>query len=266
MRQGFVLIVLICLLSACGESDPVTSALPTLITDLDAVATDQLLTQNAPPTPYHLSIRVPSLDQGLEDLTSWRADLSVEFNGTFAGTSRTTAARTEAHLFYRLLGNQRRVALTVSGEILGQPEPLITEGVRLGPEVFFVRANSCSTVAATAAIADLSVGDLIGGVREAVPDGSKGVINGQEVWRYGFLPEDLNLVNVNLAEGGRINFANGELWFAPVPSAVIRFYLTMDVENVILFDSDTPVTGMIVIRYDLLDIGVEPNISIPFGC
>ncbi|MCU0496642.1 MAG: hypothetical protein MUF87_04735 [Anaerolineae bacterium] len=265
MRLWLAMLLMI-LLSACGTSDPTTQALPTLITDLDAVATEQTLTQNAPPTPYHLSIRVPSFAEGLDELPSWRADLSVEFTGTFAGTSRATEARTEAHFFYRLLGDQRRVALTVSGEILGQPEPLTTEGVRLGPEVFFVRDNSCSTVPQTAAIADLSVGDLIGGVREAVPDGTKGVINGQTVWRYGFLPEDLNLVNITLAEGGRINFANGELWFAPTPGAVIRFYLTMDVENAVLFGGDTPVTGIIVIRYDLLDIGVDPNINIPFGC
>ena len=60
--------------------------------------------------------------------------------------------------------------------------------------------------------------------------------------------------------------ASGELWFAPERNAVIRYYLNLELENVALLDSDAPVTGTLLLRYDLYDIGVLPNLSVPFGC
>jgi hypothetical protein len=46
----------------------------------------------------------------------------------------------------------------------------------------------------------------------------------------------------------------------------MRYYLTMDVENVTLFSSTLPVTGTLTLQYDLYDVGIVPNISVPFGC
>jgi hypothetical protein len=58
----------------------------------------------------------------------------------------------------------------------------------------------------------------------------------------------------------------GEIWVAPEHNVVVRFYVTLNVQNAIVFDRQLPVTGQVIIRYDLFDIGVVPNISIPFGC
>ncbi|HVU11656.1 MAG TPA: hypothetical protein VHD90_10270, partial [Phototrophicaceae bacterium] len=65
---------------------------------------------------------------------------------------------------------------------------------------------------------------------------------------------------------GKIQLDSGELWISPSPHAVVRFYLNLDVDNVVIFDQQLPVTGQIQIRYDLYDIGNAFNITTPFGC
>jgi hypothetical protein len=75
------------------------------------------------------------------------------------------------------------------------------------------------------------------------------------------------LLNSRPAEGGAITMAApGEIWVAPQHNVVVRFYVTLNVQNVYLFDRQLPVTGQVIIRYDLYDIGVPQNISVPFGC
>ena len=51
-----------------------------------------------------------------------------------------------------------------------------------------------------------------------------------------------------------------------IDKAVVRFYVNLDVENAFIFDRQLPVTGQVILRYDLYDIGVVPNITVPFGC
>jgi hypothetical protein len=142
------------------------------------------------------------------------------------------------------------------------------EGVRLGPDTFLVQDNTCAvtTNQSASAIADLGVDELIGGVTRAVPDATKAVINGEEVWRYSFNRDDLRLTNIEIAQDGRILDAQGELWFSPAREAAIRFYLSMDVENAYVFGSQLAVTGQAIMQYDLSGIGSEQNISVPFGC
>jgi len=38
------------------------------------------------------------------------------------------------------------------------------------------------------------------------------------------------------------------------------------VEKAIIFDRQVPVSGQVIVRYDLLNIGDVPNITVPFGC
>jgi hypothetical protein len=94
----------------------------------------------------------------------------------------------------------------------------------------------------------------------------RAVINGEEVWRYTFSAEELSLPQIQIGDDGHVTLLGGELWVAPAREAVIRYYANLDVENVILLDSTLPVTGQIIIRYDLYEIGVDPNITQPFGC
>jgi hypothetical protein len=255
------------MLVACQTRLP--SPQPTLISEnLDLEATAIILTQNAPPTPYHEQVSLPHLSDGTDILPSWNAQVTLRFTGVFAGTSRAVTGVSEAAIQFSLLGTERRVVLTVDGALLDQEEPLITEGVRLGPDTFLVRDNTCgmTTNSDASAIADLGVDELIGGVVRAVPDGTKAVINGEEVWRYSFTRDDLRLANIQIAQDGRILDSQGELWFSPSREAVIRFYLSMDVENAYVFGSQLPVTGQAIMQYDLQGIGSDQNITVPFGC
>lgn len=243
--------------------------LPTQVPeDLSAVATSTRLTENAPPPGFRERLRLPQIDQKTDELSNWRAVVYLQFDGAFAGTTRATRATTRAEIQHKLLDGSRRVVLEVQGELFDQEEPLKTEGVRLGPDTFFVRDNTCATTTGTeaSAIADLSASALIGGIAEATPDGGKAIINSEEVWRYRFNSEALTLTNFQIGEGGRLLNSVGELWFAPEHETVIRFYLTLDVENATIFGSQVPVTGQAVMQYDLYEIGTAQNISIPFGC
>jgi hypothetical protein len=211
---------------------------------------------------------LPELSSGTDSLPSWTANVTLRFNGVFAGTSRAVAGSSEAAIQFKLLGTERRVVLTADGALLDQEQPLTTEGVRLGPDTFLVREATCAdtTNREGSAIADLGVDELIGGVARAVPDGTKAVINGEEVWRYSFTRDDLRLTNIQIAQDGRILDSQGELWFSPARRAAIRFYLSMDVENAFVFGSQVPVTGQAIMQYDLSGIGSDQNITVPFGC
>jgi hypothetical protein len=101
---------------------------------------------------------------------------------------------------------------------------------------------------------------------EAVPAGITGVINGESVYRYTFEPDALRLASIEAQGDGSVQVVNSELWFSAERAAVVRLYLTLDVENAAIFGSQLPVTGQVIIRYDLTDVGSDPNISVPFGC
>lgn len=283
----FTLIALLvgAMLAGCQQRGLQPEDLPTQITDLDALATSQLLTQNAPPPFFRDGVRLPRIDDGVEALSHWRAQVQLRFDGTFAGTTRQASATADAEMWFTLLGTRRRVVFNVQGELLTPPSELDhqqqLEGVRFGQDVFVIQNDRCSPVnldttqdnsntntapAAAAIIADLAAGDLIGGVRDAKPNGKKAVINGSEVWGYSFLGDALILPSIIPQAGGSMTILGGELWFAPEHNAAVRFYLTVDVENATVFRSQLPVTGQVVMRYDLSDIGVDPNITVPFGC
>ncbi len=114
--------------------------------------------------------------------------------------------------------------------------------------------------------ADLRAGSLVGGVRQATPGGRQAVINGQTVYLFSFTEADLILPPIRPADGGRVTLVSGELWIAPSLNAAVRYYLNLDVENVILFDRQLPVSGSVRLRYDLYDAGTDFNITVPFGC
>jgi len=256
-------------LTACSERGRTLDDLPTPITDLNAYATALVMTQNAPPERFREAIRYPRLDDGLADLSGWRGVVSLDFDGVFSGTSRPARGHVSAEIYYNELARARRVLLTTEGELLTSGQSARLEAVRIGRDTYQVTERACAvtTDSASAAVADLGVGALIGGVREARPTGEKQRINGVDVWRYAFLQEALDVSpSVQAVDGTRVNVLGGELWFSPEHEAVVRFYLTLDVENARVFGSQVTVTGLVVMRYDLFDIGIAPNISVPFGC
>jgi hypothetical protein len=260
----FTFFFLILLMTACR---PKNDVIPT-IANPEAVATGFVLTENAPPTGFD-TVSFPRIDANLDEIAGWRYEMEFEFIGRFARTPREANASTTATVWYKQLDSSRRVIARIQQDLQGEDEPLQYEGVRLGPDAFLVRDGTCQTNAGedAALVADLSAGDLLGGVNTATTAAQKQVINGQQVWRYDFDLDAIRLPN-NIAFGAdsRILSLVSELWIAPEYNVVVRYYVTMEVENIIAFESPLPVSGTLIMRYDLYDIGVVPSINIPFGC
>jgi hypothetical protein len=258
------LVVLIAV-PACTRRGQSPEDLPTPA-EFNAVATAAFQTQNAPP-PGFGEVSFPQVDARLNDLAGWRYVVQLEFDGTFARTTRETSANASAEVWYNQLASSRRVSVQTRGELVGDDDTTY-EAVRLGPDAFLVRNEICLANAGTDAetAADLSAGNLVGGVIRGTPTGLHATLNGVESWQYTFTYEDLNLPNIILEGDGRVFFTSGELWVAPEHNVVTRFYVNIELENARIFDRQLPVTGTVIIRYDLYDIGVQPNITVPFGC
>jgi hypothetical protein len=255
------------LLAGCtGQRGQGLETLPTLA-EMDSLATAQYLTENAPPPEYRNAVAFPEIDDGLTLLSGWRYVVQLEFEGVFVGTTEETFANATAEVWFNQLGTQRRVLVATTGELLGREDNGF-EAVRLGPDAFLVRDGVCLGAAGedAATAADLRAGLLVGGVRNAQPTGLRATINGQDAWQYRFNAADLNLPSIRLVDEGLLTLAGGEIWVAPEHNAVIRFYVNLDVSNAVIFDRQLPVSGQVLLRYDLFDIGIVPNITVPFGC
>jgi hypothetical protein len=267
-RPGLILLsllALLMLLAACtGRRGQQLADLPTLAAPAEA-ATAIYLTENAPPPGFRESVSYPEVDARLETLSGWRYVVLLEFDGIFARTPRQTTARARAEVWFNQLASARRVVVETSGELIGQQENNSFEAVRMGPDAFMVRENTCNTGADAETGADLRAGLLVGGVRQATPTGLRATLNGVEAWQYRFSDSDLNLPAIRLGDNGTLS-ASGELWVAPEPGAVVRFYVNADVENAFIFDRQLPVSGQVRLRYDLYDMGSAANITVPFGC
>jgi hypothetical protein len=264
-RCGLVAVLFLALaVSACDRGQSLQDV-PTPAS-VDALATQTILTQNAPPPGFRNGVSFPQVDQGLNELSGWHYEVLMSFDGVFASTPRKASASTQAEVWFNQLGTARRVVVQTSGDLIATGTDNQYEAVRLGPDTFLVRDATCLKGKDAELAASLSAGTLIGGVKRATPAGVHAVINNEEVWRYAFGADDLVLPNIQLREGGKITLVGGELWVAPKDNAVVRFYLNLDVENVSVFNNQLPVSGKAIVRYDLSDVGVVPNISVPFGC
>ena len=261
-RLNLLSSLLLIFLAGCQD----TVIVPTLANP-EAVATGFVLTENAPPTGYE-TVSFPKIDANLEELPGWRYEMEFEFTGRFASTAREASARTRATVTYQQLNSSRRVVATVQQNLQGEGTLIRYEGVRLGQDAFLVRDGNCLSNAGddAATLADLSAGDFLGGVDQADSAIQKATINGELVWRYAVLPDAMRLPNVGFGENSRILSLDAELWISPEYDAVVRYYATMEVENVTIFDSSAPVSGTVLIRYDLFAIGELPNINVPNGC
>lgn len=253
-------------LAACtGQRGQDIADLPT-VASIDSLATAQFLTQNAPPPGFETGVAFPEVDANLNALAGGRYIVDLQFEGVFSRTTRITSATATAEVSFAQVGSTRRVMVQTSGELLGRPDNAF-EAVRLGPDSYLVQNGLCiagGTDASTAA--NLGAGALVGGVNQAVPAGLKATLNGEEAFKYTFATADLNLPTIRLEADGTIESTGGELWVTPAHNAVVRFYVNLEVTNAIIFDRQLPVTGQVIIRYDLYDVGIAPNITVPFGC
>lgn len=270
LRFLALLCLLALLLAACqSQRGQTLDSVPTVasIDTVNLAATAQVMTENAPPPGFRDSVSFPEIDAGLLELPGWRYIVTLEFDGVFARTPRPAQASARAEVWFNQLGSARRVLVETSGEMIGREENAVYEAVRLGPDSFLVRAETCLGNAGADAetAANLRAGLLVGGVQRATPTGRRATLNGAEAWEYAFLPGDLTLPSIRLDAGGSLA-AGGELWVAPQHNAVVRFYVNLEVENAFIFDRQLPVSGQVILRYDLYDVGVAPNITVPFGC
>jgi hypothetical protein len=258
------------LLSACNRD---ATPIPTRIPSIEALATSEHLTAIAPPVGIHEGVSLPRIDDNLVLLPNWRSEASFRFEGVFSGTPRTIDAQTDIRTWYNQVGNRRRVVLAGSGELFGDADFPIREAVRLGGETYLILDDVCYGAAEgdAALLADLRMGDVLGGVRFAPVGGEQRVLHGQTVWRYDVTLDQIDVPLLRLAENSAITSVQGELWVArvePNQNVAIRYYVNLQVENVVLrlFDSSLPVTGTLQLRYDVYDIGINPNITPPNGC
>ncbi len=269
-RLEIVMLILFVLVGCTGRGQT-PADLPTRIPSVDALATADMQTRNAPPVPFNNGVTFPMIDDNLPLLTNWRYEASLRFVGAFANTSRAVEFEAGLQVWFNQLGNQRRTVISGVGELFGEADGAVLEGVRLGQRAFIVRQNNCLTDSQdelAPLVADLRAGELLGGVNFATPGASRGVMNGEEAWLFDITVDQLVLPQVQLIEGGKIEISSSELWIAPSRNAVIRYYVNLDVENVLitLFDSALPLTGQLFLRYDLNGIGENPNITTPTGC
>ena len=269
LRLIFLLAMALTAAAGCrSQRNQSPDAVPT-IASLDALATALPLTQNAPPTPWNREqTGFARIDDGLNNLPGAHYTVRLEFDGAIAETGQAVNASAQADVTLDQLTSARRVLLTTQGELIGQPENSSFEAVRLGEDAFLLRDGLCLSGGGNdaQAAANLSAGDLVGGLVRTTPAGRQAVINGETVYAYTVNPEDLRLPAVQQGDNSRVTVDSAELWIAPERGAVVRFYVNLSVENVTLLGRPAPVTGTLLLRYDADHLGAPNNISIPFGC
>jgi hypothetical protein len=262
--KRMLLLALTVLLTACRQRE-VVIVLPTETT-LELAATAAVLTREAPPPGFDV-VRFPLIDANLTQLDSYRAQFSFAFNGTFARTPRLASTETHGETTANVLQRARRTVSTIRTTLRPNVQPLQLDAVLLGDDPFLVRDGVCVQNREEALLAtNLIAGTVLGGVREARALPRRAIVNGEQVWEYSFTLDDLNLPNVSFGDNSRVIGLSGELWVSPARGVVVRYYLNLNVENVTLFDEPLPVTGALILRYDLFLHEDPPNISIPFGC
>lgn len=272
MRRWLVITWLIVLLAgaaACQTAPAEPQPLPTLV-DLNTLPTADFLTQNAPPAGFD-EVSFDPLDRNLAARPGWTYTVVGEFEGTFAGSDEPAEGRFTLQVWANELGESRRVVLEVEGLAVSPQEYVRLEGVRISNDTYVVDTNGqCSPGAAgsgSSIVADLSAGELIGGVARAVPTGHRDTIDDVPVWQYTFAPEALRLAAIKREADSRVS-VEADLWVSPGLNAVTRFEASVEVADVRILSAEQPVSGTLFLRYDLdlSQIDIQPNISIPHGC
>ena len=266
----WVSILLLSSAVACSRSSrgQTPADLPTLAPSISSMSTAMFMTENAPPEGYREQANFERIDQNLQQVEGWRYEVSLEFEGVFSGTTRPATATARAQVWFNQIGVARRVLVESHGELLQQNEGASYEAVQLGADVFLVQNDVCLSEVEEDAqtAANLKASDLVGGAWFAKPSGKRQIINGIEAWEYQFELANMSLPMMRFAGDTRITSLLGEMWVAPSINAVGRYWVTLNIENARLLANDLPVTGQLRLRYDLYDVGILPNITVPFGC
>ncbi len=246
--------------------------IPTKV-DLTQLPTVRFLTENAPPVGWGSLALDPISNLLPEHHQSWTYTVQGSFEGTFDTSGDPATGQFEAVVQVNNLGQAQRVVLTAEGSAFMPGDMLQLEGVRFSNDYYLVDVNGRCTKneESGSAIADLSAGELIGGVGRAVPTGHQQTIKGAQAWQYTFAPMDARLPAIHRTPDSYVALA-ADLWIAPELNAVLQYQLTATVAGVYILWADqtasSPVSGTLFLQYDLNvpELDVTPNISIPHGC
>ncbi len=266
-HAALALCLIACLLVVGCEAPP----LPTQ-SSFEMVQTADFLTQNAPPTGFDQGVRFAPIDRNLEALPHWHTLLIIRFEGFFAGTTEAVSGSLSAEIFSNQISGERRVVLRAEGDAFALTDGRNVEGVRLGNAFYFVDQNGvCSLVTDEPnrrRVAELTTGDLIGGVRQARHTYARKTAREMALWQYGFLPSEVDLPLIEPTQGGRVSIASGDLWLVPSLNAVADYTLTLRLDSALvpIFQGSKQLSGTLTITYTLLESGIPYNIAIPFGC
>ncbi len=273
--QAFILFVLLIIISACAPSETEDDRpLPTLV-DPTTWPTALFLTENAPP-PGFGEVDFSNIDRHLAQHQGWAYTMSGVFEGQTDADGQPAQGKFTVYVEGHEPGQKRRVVLQAEGRAFLPHDALLKlEGVRWSNDYYIVDVNGVCTVDVGgheigSAVADLSAGQLIGGVTRAVPTGHRQTIEGLEAWQYTFAPEAVRLPTVARYPDSQVQL-EADLWIAPEINAVVRYELTAQVSRVHLLWADrngSTVSGTLYLRYelDVPALDVLPNISVPHGC
>lgn len=271
--MALVLISLTLFISSCDKAQDNT-VVPTLAS-YDTLPTAMFLTQNAPPTDFG-DMKIDPIDLNLSDHQGWVYTITGQFDGTFDDTGQPAQGTLDIQVQSNQIGAARRVVFTAEGLAFLVDEAILKlEGVRFSNDYYLVDVNGVCTSdlggkLGGAEIADLSAGQVIGGVQRAQPTGHRMDIGGLPAWQYGFTPDAVRLPAVHLGVDSTVSL-QADLWIAPQANAVLRYEVKAQVARVHLLWADLSaptVSGTLYLRYELSipDLDVLPNISVPHGC
>lgn len=259
-------------LTACGlNNDDVV--IPTEAS-VDQFATETFLTANAPPQSADI-VYFPQIDQGIESTVYARYVVDISFNGVYSDSREPVESTMRVEVWLDEFNARRSVKIIFEGGDVFQGSGGNLDAVRINNNYYMVNPNGVcrTTPEEVQAIANLTAGQLIGGVQEAYTSWKQVEINNQRVWSYSFGAEMLNppAIQILNPETGVVDPVSGELWVTfdeanQLPPIVIRYTVEMNVHRAVLLFGNREVTGQMRYEYQVYDIGVPPPISIPNGC
>jgi len=267
--------LIVSVVAGCTSSHSDSGVVPT-VASLDTLPTAIFLTENAPP-PGFGAVDFDPIDRHLDERQGWTYRVTGSFEGTFDDSGQPAQGQLDVQVQANEPGQQRRVVLEVQGSAFLQDAALLRlEGVRWSNDYYLVDVNGRCTVdqggqMSGAAIADLSAGQLIGGVKQAVPTGHRMEIAGIPAWQYTFAREAMRVPAIHPGPDSTVTL-EADLWIAPQYNAVLTYEVKATVQHVHILWVDqaaaSPVSGTLDLRYelDVSQLDVLPNISVPHGC